>query len=594
METPTSHMQQTLEYLKELQESPDQLVLNGKDLNIVQVLYAAQNTHVKVTIAEPTKTVLLENSQYLQEIIDGGKVIYGVNTGYGGSADVRSSNICDVQRSLIRHLNAGFGDTLPKELVRAVMLVRANSLCRGYSGVRPETVQLLLDMLEHDIVPVVPKRGSVSASGDLMPTSYIAACMMGRPDAKVIYNDQEVYAPEAFERAGMKCIEFITKEALAVVNASSFASSLAAMVLYDANIAALLTQVVTSMSVECLLGRVESFHPTIHQCMPHDGQKEAARNIRHLLIDSKFAIQILDMDREDQAGVLKQDRYALRTSPQWLAPVLETLQASGKRIMIEINSANDNPIIDHRQREILHCGNFQGVSITVAMDQSRQALQLCGKLMFAQLSEILNWKYSNGLPPNLSGCDINCDFGFKGTDTAMASYCSELDYLTNPLSNHVLSAEMHNQAINSMALVSARMTSQALEILQMMLANILCAQVQALDLRWLQKCVENDLTMLVTNESLSNQYTRETWPWYDFAFTPQESFGRLYEKHIKNGLTRGDFVSQMTFKMESHIKVLTTPETAHPVVALMGQGMVLWLTKLMVYELYYISFEMLG
>ena len=185
-----------------------------------------------------------KNFNYLQGQLAKGTIIYGVNTGYGGSADVRSSDVAEMQRSLVRHLNAGFGDTLPTSVARAVMLVRCNSLCRGYSGVRPVIVDLIRDMLNNDVVPVMPKRGSVSASGDLMPLSYLASCMNGRPDARVSHKGQEMTAPEAFKKTNLQSIEFEEKEALAVVNAGSCASSLAACVLFEANIAAILTQVI--------------------------------------------------------------------------------------------------------------------------------------------------------------------------------------------------------------------------------------------------------------------------------------------------------------------------------------------------------------
>jgi phenylalanine ammonia-lyase len=572
MEQPLSQVQETLEMIKRFQECSGEIVINGKDLGIADVLFAAENPGIKVTIADSSKLLLYDNSNYLQRLITNGKIIYGVNTGYGGSADVRSDNITAVQKGLIRHLNAGFGDVFDSDVVRAVMLVRANSLCQGYSGVRQEVVDLLVDLLKHDIIPVVPKRGSISASGDLMPTSYIAACMMGRPDLKVLYKGEEMMADEALKQAKLMPITFITKEALAVVNSASFASSMAANVLYNANVAVLLTEAATAMSVESLCGKLESFHSTIHEIMPHRGQKEAARNIGKLLHGSKLTVQELAINRTDTEGVLKQDRYALRTSPQWLAPILETLQTSVKRITIEINSANDNPIIDHRKEEILHGGNFQGISIAVAMDQTRQALQLCGKLLFAQLSEILNWKYSEGLPPNLSGCDINTDFGFKGMDIAMASYCAELDYITNPLTNHVLSAEMHNQSINSMALVSSRMTHQALEILQMMLANIFCAHIQAIDLRWLEHRVYLDMSELVSSSLLGERFSYQIWPWYKFAFTPRDTFAHLSREHVKNGLTEEEFVSCMSTKMEKHLEILKTSNGQDLVADMLGQG----------------------
>ncbi|ELT90413.1 hypothetical protein CAPTEDRAFT_52932, partial [Capitella teleta] len=461
------------------------LTLDGQSLTSAQILAATEDPKIKVKLAESVPKLLEKNHSFLASKVAEGKKIYGVNTGYGGSADVRFEDVKEVQRSLIHHLNAGFGEKIDPKIVRGVMVVRTNSLSKGFSGVRHEVVDCLCRMINDDIIPVVPKRGSISASGDLMPTSYIACCMMGRPDAKVIHKGV-VRTMQDLMNEGFQPIQFVEKEALAVVNASSFATTLAACLLTESSAALLMTQLSTALSVESLHGRLESFHPTIHKCMPHSGQKEAAANISRMLSNSKLAEFLMDIDREDHEGVLKQDRYALRTSAQWLSPAIETLCKALDTIKIDLNSANDNPLIDHLHQKILHGGNFQGVSSTVAMDQTRQALQLCGKLLFAQMSEMLNVNMSHGLPPNLCGSNPNVDFGLKGTDTAMASYMSELDYLTAPLTNHVLSAEMHNQSINSLALISARMTAQALDVLHMMLANITLAHVQAIDLRVLQ------------------------------------------------------------------------------------------------------------
>ncbi|KAI0222402.1 Phenylalanine aminomutase (L-beta-phenylalanine forming), partial [Lamellibrachia satsuma] len=479
-----THAALAISSLEEYKQTEDCVVINGQGLTLAAIYAVANRQSTKVVIEQESVDLMQDNVDYLSGKIRDGMVIYGVNTGYGGSADVRSDDTVELQISLIRHLNAGFGPTFPSELVRAVMLVRANSLSLGFSGIRPTTVQLLVDMLNEDIVPVVPKRGSVSASGDLMPTSYIAACMMGRPDARVVVDGVETAAPAALERARLCPVEFQAKEALAIINAASFASSLGACVLFDANVAVLLTQVATALAVESLEGRVESFHPTIGRCMPHVGLREVASNLTTLLDGSRLAVQELTMEQKDETNRLKQDRYCLRSAPQWLAPVVETMQESVRRITTETNSANDNPLIDHANDAIVHCANFQGVSSTVAMDQARQALQLCGKLIFSQMEEIVNVTLSNGLPPNLAGGDYNVDFGFKGADTAMASYMAELDVLTNPVTNHVV-------------LLSARKTNEALEVLQMMLANMLCCEMQAVDLRWLQRRVNSELDDLI-------------------------------------------------------------------------------------------------
>ena len=164
--------------------------------------------------------------------------------------------------------------------------------------------------MNSDLIPVVPKRGSVSASGDLMPTSYIASCMMGRSDARVTLKGEPMTAPEALSKLNLTPVTFQEKEALAVINAGSFASSLGAQVLYEANIAALLTQVATALSVEALSGRVESFHPLIHQCLAHPGQQEVAANIRAMLDGSLMVADPKEHEPgKDKAGVLKQDRY---------------------------------------------------------------------------------------------------------------------------------------------------------------------------------------------------------------------------------------------------------------------------------------------
>ncbi len=579
-EEKKSHTNTTLDLTKEFIGDPrgdcrpGKLTLDGSSLSISMLTRAAENPPVKIAIDEAVLDKVNKNHQFLADQISQGKVIYGVNTGYGGSADVRSNDFTEMQKSLIRHLNAGFGAKAESTVVRAVMIVRANSLCRAHSGVRPEIIQVIISMLREEIIPVVPLRGSVSASGDLMPTSYIAASMMGRPDSEISYKGRIMNVVDAFKESGLTPVVFQAKEALAVVNSASFASSLAAFNAFDANHVALLTQLATAMTVESLKGRMESYHPTIHKLMPHPGQQEAAANILDLLSESRLAVSELDMNLADQGGRLKQDRYAIRSAPQWLGPVLETLLESSRRITTEINSVSDNPIIDDINGEILHGANFQGTSITVAMDQTRQALQLCGKLLFAQMSEMVNHKYSEGLPPNLNGSDVTTDFGFKGTDTAMAAYCSELDHLTNPVTSHVLSAEMHNQSVNSLALLSARLTSQAVELVLMMLANIFLAQAQAIDLRWLQSKIQKEVAAQVTRFGLEQHpgMSGAIWPWYNFAFAPEITWGSFFDQMVQNTVDRAEFVKTMTGRTQRHLEGLTRGEATEEIMSYLGKG----------------------
>ncbi|CAC5388379.1 PAL [Mytilus coruscus] len=480
--------------------------------------------NLKVHVDEEILRELTTNAEYLKEKLKNGSVVYGINTGFGGSADVRSESPDDLQKMLIYHLNAGMGKIFTSDKVRAAMVTRANCLTKAYTGVRAVVLTTLLDLINTNITPEVPLRGSISASGDLIPLSYIAAVMIGREDMKVFKEGKTMSCPQALTEAGIQPLIFGPKEGLGIINACSFTAGFSAPVLYDANLLLLLTQICTGLSTEALEGRTESFHPLIHECLPHIGQKEVARNMLAILEDSKLATTTLDMHLPDKHGVLKQDRYSLRTSPQWLGSAVETLNEACRRITIELNSVNDNPIIDHRTDTILSNGNFQGETMSIAMDQTRQALGTCAKLLFAQFTEVVNERLNFGLPPNLSGCDINHDFGFKGCDIAM----SEIDHCVNPMSNHVLSAEMHNQSINSMALVSARFTAEVTEILQMMTANLLLLTVQGVDLRHIRNLVLKEIDILV-QEYPDIESTLNKILWYELLFSPEKMAAKVVD-----------------------------------------------------------------
>lgn len=376
---------------------------------------------------------------------------------------------------------------MPESWVRGTLLIRCNSLASGNSGVRSALVGGLIHMLRHNITPVIPLRGSISASGDLIPLSYVAGVLQGSPGVSVWMTEseghgrQQVPADVALSRLSQAPLRFGPKEGLAIVNGTAASASVGSLALHDAHGLLILSQVLTAMGVEALRGSAESFDPFFSKIRPHPGQTEVARNIDRFLLGSQL---ISDDDHDyENSDNLRQDRYSIRTTPQWIGPQLENLMLADKQISTEVNSTTDNPIVDTDDKKILHGGNFQAMSVTSAMEKIRFSLQVIGRMLFSQCTELMNPSFNNGLPPNLTADEPSQNFLLKGIDISVASLQAELGFLAAPVTPHVQSAEMGNQSLNSLALLSARYTHTALNVLSQLSAAYLLTLCQALDLR---------------------------------------------------------------------------------------------------------------
>ncbi|EXJ68181.1 phenylalanine ammonia-lyase [Cladophialophora psammophila CBS 110553] len=522
---PTPHLNATLELGDRVQTlvKEGEVEINGHELDIATVV-AVSRFGCKPFIEQTPK--LVDNIEAGQDILEAhlesGSKLYGINTGFGGNADLRTNALVALQRALIQHQQSavltgqdlgagcdGQGETtshsMPSGWVKGAMLIRCNTNIRGHSAISLQVADTLVEFVRRDMTPVVPLRGSISASGDLMPLSYIAGALQGNPDTFVRTgkgkDSKVVNAREAFKEiqrlnveeakhgkqlVNGRSIEYSPvvlgpKEGLALVNGTAPSAAVACLAMYEANHLVVLSQLITCLTSEALAGNVEWTHPYIAEIRPHPGQIEVSQNQRSFFEGSKL-VDGLDHANRYKEGIV-QDRYSTRTSSQWVGPLLEDLLHACEQLKVELNSTTDNPIVDLKAREI-HCGgNFQATTVTMVAERIRLCLQMIGKMLFAQTSELVNPAFNNGLPPNLAPDDPSLSFCAKGVDINMAAYQSELAFLANPVSSHVQSAEMHNQGINSLALVSARYAMQSVEIVQLMSASAIWVGLQGVDLR---------------------------------------------------------------------------------------------------------------
>ncbi|KAG5648509.1 hypothetical protein DXG03_003120 [Asterophora parasitica] len=530
--TPTASstlLDKFLETHKELEayKNGKPVTVDGQTMSVAAVTAAARyNVRAELDNSAEIKERVQKSRNVIATKVESGTSVYGLSTGFGGSADTRTDQPLLLGQALLQHqhtgvlpssakpldvlplLDASSSLNMPESWVRGAMLIRMNSLIRGHSGVRWELIEKINELLSANITPVVPLRGSISASGDLSPLSYVAGTLIANPAIRVFHGPAAFGArkmspsSEALKEHSIAPLPLASKEHLGILNGTAFSASVAALALNDAAHLALLSQVCTAMGTEALLGTRANYEPFIHAvARPHPGQVEAAQNIYNLLDGSSFAqLHEVEVGIHDDQYSLRQDRYPLRTSPQFLGPQIEDILAALTSVTQEANSTTDNPLIDGETGEVHHGGNFQAMAVTNAMEKTRLALHHIGKLLFAQSTELVNPAMNNGLPPSLAATDPSLNYHTKGVDIATAAYVSELGFLANPVSSHIQSAEMHNQAVNSLALISARATVAVLEVLTMLTSSYLYVLCQALDIRALQSEFATGLEAIVDDE----------------------------------------------------------------------------------------------
>ncbi len=457
------------------------LVVDGSSLSVSDVFDCASKRR-DVELCEAAETLQhLEASRHIvSEAVEDGLEIYGVTTGFGSMADVAVPGglAAESQNNLLSFLATSAGRPIDRRHVRAAMLLRANMLMRGHSGIRLELIERLVRFLQADATPVVNDLGSIGASGDLVPLSTVARAITGQTEfCRVEMEGELVDNQTALSRLGLEPIELQPKEGLALINGTSFSSAIASNASHQARSLLAICLVTNSMMLRALNAQKDAFDPLVHSQKPHRGQAWVAETIRRLLFHA-------DVKHRSENGHV-QDRYSLRCLPQYLGPSVEALSRVIQTVETEMNGISDNPFIDPASGRFIQNGNFLGQYIAVAMDELRSQLGLMAKHLDVQIAQLVSPEFNLGLPASLRGNDETIyNMGLKGLQITGNSIMPLLTYYGNPLVSHYPThAEQFNQNVNGLSWGSANLAWQSVELFQIYTAISLIFAVQALDLR---------------------------------------------------------------------------------------------------------------
>lgn len=508
-----------------------EVVIAGRELTVDEVVAAARHARpVSLTSERAVLARVDASASFIEWAVRTGEPIYGVNTGFGGMADVTipEADLKPLQNNLVRFMTVCVGDHLPLEDVRAAMLLRANSHLKGASGVRRELLDRMVLFLNRGVTPLVRSMGSIGASGDLAPLASIAGCLIGAdPCYKVDMNGETVDCVTALERLGLEPLTLGPKEGLGMINGTSVMTGIAANSLYDVRRCLALSLAFHAMTIQALRGSNQSFHPYIQQLKPHPGQILAAELMLDLLDGSGMCRNELDGHHEVVEGEPAQDRYSLRCLPQFVGPVLDGLRQSVSSIETEINSANDNPLIDPENCLSLHTGNFLGQYVAVAMDHLRYCVGLAAKHMDAQIAMLVAPEFNSGLRASLVGNpERKVNMGLKGLQIAGNSVMPLLSYYGAPIADRFPThAEQFNQNINSQGFNAAVLARKSADALQTYMAIALIFGVQAVSLRAQRMSGSCDPRPLLSPATLPvYEAVVET-----FGFTPSENRPLIFD-----------------------------------------------------------------
>jgi histidine ammonia-lyase len=451
----------------------NEVVLDGNSLRIEDVISVARR-YAPVSISPSAVERVTSARRTIDRLVADNAVVYGVTTGFGKLSDVAiaADRLADLQRNLIRSHAAGVGDMLPEAEVRAMMVLRANVIAKGFSGARAEVATLLADMLNARVFPPIPEQGSVGASGDLAPLAHLALSLIGEGRLHHAAGDGD--AAEILQRVGLTPVTLQPKEGLALINGTQAHTAVAALALVDAHTLWRVANIAGAMSLEALMGTPTAFDARIHDARGQLGQAAAAAALRELTADS----EIRESHRHHDPRV--QDAYCLRCMPQVHGPVLDAIDFAAGVIGRELNAATDNPLVF--DNEMVSGGNFHGQSVAMALDFLAIAVTNLAVISERRIDRLTNPDTSEGLPAFLTP-DPGVNSGMMMAQVTAAALTSECKVLAHPASVDSIPTGAGKEDVVPMAMAAAYKLRRIMKNVRRVLAIELMCAAQGIDFR---------------------------------------------------------------------------------------------------------------
>lgn len=447
--------------------------LDGESLALDNVWKASRGSE-KFHLSDASRERVQASRSYIEGRLKDGDVIYGVNTGFGAFSSVKisSKDIIQLQKNLIRSHSSGVGEPFTHEQTRAIMMLRANALSRGHSGIRPAVIDKILEFLNHDILPVIPQQGSVGASGDLAPLSHLALALIG--EGEVWEGDKVVATGDKLKKLGVQPLELQAKEGLSLINGCQVMTAVGMLALYESRRLIWMMDLAGAMTLEALKGSRSAFDPLIFQTRPHPGEAKTARNILKLLgATSEIA--------ESHAGCGRvQDAYSLRCMPAVHGAAKDALRYGQRVLEVEANSSTDNPLVFSDAGKILSCGNFHGEPVAFALDFMGIAMSALASISECRIEKLINPAMSD-LPAFLAP-QGGLNSGHMIVQVAAASLVSENKILAHPASVDSIPTSADKEDHVSMGTIAARKFGKIVQNAENIVAMELLSATQALDM----------------------------------------------------------------------------------------------------------------